>query len=313
MTTAREKADGWCYDWTKADGSLTRKKALPDRLMEPLSWKKPRRVFVNSMSDLFHEDVPFEFVDRVFAVMALCPQHTFQVLTKRPERMAQYLLLSGGKVNGKTLEREGHVGLEAMGITFDAQAAGMKHVGRGVTLHRDGELVKWPLPNVWLGTSVEDQSRADERIPHLLRCPAAVRFLSCEPLIGPVDLKPMLYGGTDMSGVQWVIVGGESGANARACDVAWIRSIVKQCKESGVPVFVKQLGKWSAGTPHAPVHRWLFPDGATCTTPILRDTHWRDPPDGAIAWSLGGDPKGGKLSEWPEDLRVREWPEKTAE
>lgn len=152
-----------------------------DRLLDPLKWRKPRRIFVNSMSDLFHESVPFEFIDRVFAVMALCPQHTFQILTKRPERMAEYLnrpamtsLLARAVANGpiQFWERGSHL----YHYEFDLTPSGFSWCGQ------------WPLPNVWLGTSVENQAAADERIPHLLRCPAAVRFLSCEPLLGEVDL-----------------------------------------------------------------------------------------------------------------------------
>ena len=271
-------------------------RCLEHKLGEPLSWKKPRRVFVNSMSDLFHESVPFEFIDRVFAVMALCPRHTFQVLTKRPERMAEYLLATGGKVNGKSLDREGHVGLAAMGITFEAQDAGLKHVGKGVQLHRDGELVKWPLPNVWLGTSCENQATADLRIPHLLACPAAVRFLSCEPLLGPIDLTRFLDLDPLRIGVpnafvnrpDWVIVGGESGPNARMCDIEWVREIVKQCAGSGVPCFVKQLG----AAPYSSV---------SCHPSMVHAA------PNSRGWPLL-DPKGGDPSEWPEDVRVRQMP-----
>ena len=146
---------------------------LEDRLAEPLHWRKPRRVFVNSMSDLFHEAVPFEFIDRVFALMALCPQHTFQVLTKRPERMAEYLrefYREGGRLEGMMGEWE------------------MDHDPWHGRLSVDDDLYRRlgeidSLTNVWLGTSVEDQARADERIPHLLRIPAAVRFVSFEPLL----------------------------------------------------------------------------------------------------------------------------------
>ena len=196
-------------------------------LVVPLSWKKPRRVFVNSMSDLFHPDVPFEFVDRVFAVMALCPQHTFQVLTKRPERMAEYLQYS----------KEGRTTLSfRWKLSDDYESADPGP---------EDAIGPFPLPNVWLGTSCEDQQRADERIPHLLRCPAAVRFLSCEPLLGPICLSVKYntgaaihnmnclvgYGGwgdfnRDKYKVHWVIVGGESGHGSRPCDIQWIKSIV---------------------------------------------------------------------------------------
>jgi protein gp37 len=146
-----------------------------DALTVPLKRKKPTVWFVNSMSDLFHPSVPFEFIDKVFAVMALCPQHTFQVLTKRPERACQYL-------NNEVLTVDEHDRL-CQGTRRRLEAAIWD-------LQPDESLeIDWPLPGVWLGTSVEDQDAAEERIPHLLQCPAAVRFLSCEPLLGPVDLS----------------------------------------------------------------------------------------------------------------------------
>lgn len=168
-------------------------RTLDHRLDQPLRWKRPRRIFVNSMSDLFHPDVPVAFISEVFRVMSLAPQHTFQVLTKRPERMAEYL--------------------------------------RG----------DCPLPNVWLGTSVEDQAAADERVPHLLDTPAAVRFLSCEPLLGDVDLRPHLYG------LDWVIVGGESGPRARPMHPSWVRRIRNACIWNEVPFLFKQWGAWENG------------------------------------------------------------------
>lgn len=161
-------------------------RTLPERLDWPLKWKTPRRIFVTSMADLFHEQVPDSFLDAVWAVMGATP-HTYQVLTKRPERMLAYCA---------------------------------RHRG--------------PLPNVWLGTSVEHQAAADERIPLLLQTPAAVRFLSCEPLLGPVVL-PLADGG-----IHWVIVGGESGRGYRPLQMEWLESIVEQCQAAGVPVWVKQ-------------------------------------------------------------------------
>jgi len=209
-------------------------KLMTERLSQPLRWKKPRRVFVDSMSDLFHPDVPVGFLDRVFAVMADTPRHTFQILTKRPARMKRYL-------------------------AYDQ-----------------------PPKNVWLGTSVEDQTTADERIPHLVQTPAAVRFLSCEPLLGTVDV-------TGGPWLDWVIVGGESGPRARPCNVEWIREIVRQCREAGVPCFVKQLG----AKPYDLAGDSLCDDGSVPVGAYL-DLH---------------SCKGGDMSEWPEDLRVREYPD----
>lgn len=163
-------------------------KCHEDELSKPMRWRKPRKIFVNSMSDLFHEGVPFEFVDKVFAVMALCPQHTFQILTKRPERMAEYLSTNvGHRIYQNCISTwldDGKDGF--LGKAWDqvSDLAGVSVKGGHF------EIMAWnlPLPNVWLGTSVENQKTADERIPHLLRCPAVVRFLSCEPLLGEVDL-----------------------------------------------------------------------------------------------------------------------------
>lgn len=218
---------------------------LPERLISPLRWKKPQKIFVNSMSDLFHEDVPFEFIDKVFSVMALAQQHTFQILTKRPERMLEFM---------KRTEWRESVGL-----------------------------ADWPLSNVWLGVSVENQQAADKRIPLLLETPATVRFLSCEPLLGEVNLKqidlgikkthgygnrriiwdaltgwehqfdPMLKNQeiprSSLSGpdrkIHWVIVGGESGPKARPMHPNWARSLRDQCEAAEVPFFFKQWGEWA--------------------------------------------------------------------
>jgi protein gp37 len=215
-----------------------------------------RRIFVNSMSDLFHENVPDEWIDRIFAVMALCPQHDFQVLTKRPARMLKYF--SAGE--GDLMERWGFWASHAL------------HCHTGVNdLERDkSKAPSWPLPNVWLGVSVENQAAADERIPLLLQTPAAVRFISAEPLLGPVQLlwqdgwggkdEPPLTGAEPAgdqlnsahhirhgaSRLDWVIVGGESGAGAesRQMKQAWVRSLRDQCATASVPFFFKQWGQW---------------------------------------------------------------------
>jgi len=212
----------------------------PNALTMPLRWRKPRRVFVNSMSDLFHKDIPDEYIAKVFAVMARTPQHTYQILTKRHGRMRS--LLGGGL--GAGLQRL----LEATADEDTAQA-----------LYD----APWPLPNVWLGVSVEDQKHADLRIPALLETPAAVRFLSCEPLLGPVDLKQAVIpmgserghgltasyvhaGGCcrKFHGIDWVIVGGESGTGARPMHPQWARDLRDQCVTAGVPFFFKQWGAW---------------------------------------------------------------------
>lgn len=268
-------------------------RTVPEALTIPLKWRKPRRVFVNSMSDLFHKDVPFEFIDRVMAVMALCPRHTFQVLTKRPERAAEYFndetlrIGAGGQLCANVAERISAV-IAEMGEPYISRAEG----------------AAFPLPNLWLGCSVSDQATADAAIPHLLRCPAAVRFVSYEPALGPVDfgdhLRPSCY---DEHGeeyfpkaIDWLIVGGESGPGARPFDVAWARSAIEQCRAAGVACFVKQLGRVVGET---------NPSGESVRA-------WGDTlivkSDDGVRYMLK-DSHGGDWSEWPEDLRVREWPE----
>lgn len=197
-----------------------------DVLELPLRWKRPRRVFVNSMSDVFHPDVPDCFIDRVFAVMALARQHTFQVLTKRADRARDYMLGSRRSA-------------------IDAQVDHLMMTGK----HGRFGGFHWPLPNVWLGVSVEDQATADERIPLLLQTPAAVRWISAEPLLGPVTLA--LHGhrmGVQASAVRgvidWVVVGGESGPKARPMHPAWVRDLRDQCAAASVAFLFKQWGEW---------------------------------------------------------------------
>lgn len=281
-----------CYAETVAnrfwgERKFTDVQTHPDRLDAPLRWRKPRRVFVNSMSDLFHEDVPDEFIDRVFAVMALSPQYTFQVLTKRPVRMRSYC---------RTLGRH-H---ESDRVSIAAKSLGGSFRW---TLGACG----WHLPNVWLGVSVENQAAAEERIPLLLQTPAAVRFLSCEPLLGPVKLCRGCPGCSAgdcgvlcNDGISWVIVGGESGPCARPCDVAWIRSIVEQCRAAKVACFMKQLGAKPIAR-----DRWDMSEERFADLDASEDG-WSEA-DGPVVLRLR-DRKGGDQSEWPEYLRVREFP-----
>lgn len=227
---------------------------LPERLTVPIRWTKPRRIFVNSMSDLFHAEVPAAFIAAVFAAMAASPQHVFQILTKRPQRMSR--LLSDPDFPG-VIERAAE---------DVAGSAGWCHLNLPDPL-------PWPLPNVWLGTSVESQEVA-WRIDWLVKTPAAVRFLSCEPLLGPLDLGKWLWdpipegGDWDSSccpddpprrDLHWVIVGGESGPDHRHMDSGWVRSLRDQCVEAGVPFFVKQdSGPYPGRQGRIPDDVWKF-------------------------------------------------------
>lgn len=221
----------------------------PERLDQPLRWTKPRRIFVNSMSDLFHEDVPFEFIASVFAVMAVTTRHTYQVLTKRPARMLEFFKWVLGDNDVGDFEADGRIGDNwPKNVPWD----GYDNCGP-----------LFPYENVWLGVSVEDQAAADERIPLLLQTPAAVRWISAEPLLGPIDLPGLFYYGTERTGgvvplrdrghaqLDWVVVGGESGPNARPMHPAWARSLRDQCAAAGVPFLFKQWGEWCPRGPES--------------------------------------------------------------
>lgn len=246
-----------------------------DVLVQPLRWKKPRRVFVCSMTDLFGQFHSDEMIDRVFAVMSLAPHLTFQVLTKRADRMLAYLTKksrlgigpgvwndiawAGGNVTGDFCYRKG----KDLRPEYDSM---MERVGQ-----IDANKI-WPLPNVWAGTSIEDQKTADERIPFLLRTPAAVRFISVEPLLGPIQLPPFCgdsqhrHSGrcSIYSRLHWVIVGGESGPHARPMHPDWARKIRDDCEAAGVPFFFKQNGEFvSVSEVEGEGAHYHFPDGAT--------------------------------------------------
>jgi len=198
-------------------------------LLQPLKWKRARKIFVCSQTDLFGEFVGYELIDRVFSVMALCPQHTFQLLTKRAERMHKYV---------------------SSATAHDGIITAMRRFVAGVAA------IRWPLPNVWIGVTAGTQRSADERNPWLVETPAAVRFVSAEPLLEAVKL--------DLTGIDWVIAGGESGYGARPMHPDWARSLRDQCQAAGVAFFMKQWGG-------------------------VRD-------------------KRHNLSDLPEDIRIREFP-----
>jgi protein gp37 len=220
-------------------------------LLAPLRWKKPRMIFVCSMTDLFADFVPDEWIDKVFAVMALCPQHTFQVLTKRAARMRDYF---AGDVRKRLIKRS----------SGNHQNVNLSTKRTYHSTTKVGGDWPWPLPNVWLGVSTERQQEADERIPLLLQTPAAIRFISAEPLLGPIDLQRIpheygigsvlergeIHGGTGQCialrpALDWIIVGGESGPDARPMHPDWARSLRQQCQTAGVAFFFKQWGEFS--------------------------------------------------------------------
>ena len=241
----------------KGEGGWTGEvRFIPELLEQPLHWKRPRKIFVNSMSDLFHEKVETEWINQIVAAMLVCPQHTFQILTKRPARMKEYFCSAG-------------------------RAAIEPHMQR---LRSGICRLDWPWRNIWLGVSVEDQKTADERIPLLLQTPAAVRWVSYEPALGSVNLnrvphfemraaqlvrakfrqsgKPFferpihidhplagqifVWDSPEHPKLDWIVAGGESGPSARPAHPDWFRSVRDQCQAASVPFFFKQWGEWRA-------------------------------------------------------------------
>lgn len=255
---------------------------VKDKLLEPLkrrSWSG-KRVFVNSMSDLFHEALPDAAIDRVFATMAMRPDVTFQALTKRAARLQQW----------------------AVGA--------QDRIARQIPHHPAFEtpVVPWPLPNVWLGVSVEDQKTAKERIWPLLKTPAAVRFISAEPLLGPLDLdaiealcKSWRRGATIGTYLDWVIAGGESGHGARPAHPDWFRKLRDQCAAAGVPFFFKQWGEWASTSTDLSgrgVEHRVFPDGQVLTYREFALGPWSD--DDAEEMARVGKAKAGRLLDGRE-------------
>ena len=248
-------------------------------LLEPLRWREPRSIFVNSMSDLFHEGIPDRFIDVVFAVMALADRHRFQILTKRPERMRSYVADARPRVLAAMVE----VGAKVEREWSKAQLLACY----AATMPQHEARETWPIRNVWLGVSAEDQWAADARIPILLETPAALRFVSVEPMLGPIEMEDYLTAVDPCPGwpngrppLEWVIVGGESGPRARQFDLGWASRVQADCKASGVPFFMKQLGAFPTR-----VHEGL----GVIPVPI-------------------SDRKGEDQSDWPLGLRVQEIP-----
>lgn len=258
----------------------------PERLNKPLHWRQPRRMFVNSLADLFHDAIPDGFIADVFAVMARTQQHTYQLLTKRHARMRS--LLSSE--------------------TFRDAVTSRLQVGEPGFLT---ELLAWPLPNVWLGVSVETQQWADTRIPALLDTPAAIRWISAEPLLGPVRLADgwLTQLRAVRPGLDWVVVGGESGPGARPMHPDWARDLRDQCTAAGVPYFFKQWGEWRpllAGEPPYEVGRTacLSDDGTVEPWTATSGPEWCYPneSDGTVMRRTGKHTAGRGLDgrTWDE-------------
>lgn len=204
-------------------------------LGQPLRWQRPRRIFVAAHGDLFHEGVSSRMIDLVFAVMALATRHRFQILTKRPRRMQDYIRTeSDARIAGIIAD------------WLDAGPHAPVPVSRQLRADRKSYWLRWPLPNVWLGVSAEDQATADSRIPVLLETAAAVRWLSAEPLLGPVEIDDLLWPAKGRPALDWVVAGGESGPRARPMDPSWPRSLRNQCICAETPFFFKQWGGRSA-------------------------------------------------------------------
>lgn len=267
---------------------------VPEMLDVPLRKRKPTTWFVNSMSDLFGEGVSNEFISAVFGVMAATPLHTYQALTKRAERLPEWVAWVAKRiVDGRRMFPHDDDGWMARQLF---RSSVCRYPVRDVPQNHGGA---WPLPNVWLGVSVEDRKHGLLRIEHLRRTPAAVRFLSIEPLLE--DL-----GQIDLTDIHWVIVGGESGPGARPFDLAWARSIRDQCKAAGVPFFFKQAG----AMPRVEDARAPTPEeiAAHEKRRMHQPPRMRGTLSSIETFLKVKDKKGGDPAEWPEDLRIREYP-----
>lgn len=250
---------------------------------QPLRWKRPRRIFVCAHGDLFTEGVETHWLDQIFAIMALCPHHIFQVLTKRPERMRAYLEINPDILRDRWF-RSVPSGEWRISVS-EAYARLHPHASEEMRNLYNCTGPTWPLPNVWLGVSIEDQARADERIPYLLTTPAATHWISAEPLLGPVDIKDALanpkWNGEplwQLNRIDWVVAGGESGIDARPMHPDWARSLRDQCEAAHVPFFFKQWGEWAPQV--GAVDGWALGDDPEVSRFDHRDWedgHWGEP------------------------------------
>lgn len=215
----------------------------PNRLEKPFHWRKSKKIFVVSMGDLFHPDVPFAFIAAVFGVMAACPQHIFQLLTKRPARMLKFFKwVSSVEYPDSWKCSTGSTTIPPTKVCIDQTCNYLpsweKHIKE-----EDWER-PWPLKNVWIGVTVENQKMADERIPILLQCLAVLRFVSIEPMLSSIDMADaagVTYWDDPSAGIGWAICGAESGTDRRTADISWIRSLRDQCINANIPFFLKQM------------------------------------------------------------------------
>jgi len=237
------------------NGKWNGKTALrKDKLQEPSKWKKPCKIFVCDMGDLFHESVPFQWIDKIFTVCACNPHHIFQLLTKRPERALKYF-------NWKEPDwaNEGMREDDGVKIPF-----------------KDW---KWPLDNVWIGVTVENQEQSEIRIPLLSKIPVRIKYISCEPLLGPIDLSEIIYEGQKiypLKFINWVIAGGESGPGSRPMHPDWVRSLQDQCEATNIPFFFKQWGEYRPFEKMSKPNFYI--DSATNKINFIVDGKWLDYP-----------------------------------
>lgn len=279
LTVIRQGRPGW-------SGAISH---CPDTLAKPTRWRKPRRVFVCSGSDMAHESADPAFQLAMFGIMAATPHHTYQVLTKRPKALRDLF---------DSLERRSEKARELFPADSKAwrthQVLAAASLAQGVARLEPGS--HWPLPNVWIGVSAEDQQRYDERWPELAGIPAALRWISAEPLLGPINLRLDREERPD-----WVVVGGESGPGARPCAMEWIQHIVDQCREHRVPVFVKQLGACIVSEGRAA-------DSVEEANEIRRLSGFSERNDRWLWFAGLADRKGGDPREWPDHFQVRLYP-----
>lgn len=288
-------------------------------LLQPLRWKRGRKIFVCSQTDLFAEFVTDDMIDRVFAVIALCPQHTFQVLTKRPERMAIYLSNLAHRVEYGIRETPEIDSMQRLADGYDdGMSAAQLHDAQAYE-SADRVLCQMakgvPLSNIWLGVTAENQEWADKRIPVLLQTPAAKRFVSIEPMLGAVDLwsAGMKLDGKlnvqtgERAFLNWVICGGESGHGARPMHPDWARSLRDQCQKAGVPFYFKQWGAWQNGSDEDWQGKIVLNDGRRCGVPeeLDQDTRNKWPQFRPTKMAFVGKHAAGRLldgREWNETI-----------